>query len=126
MEHQIKTVIVDNEQNARDILEYLLKEIPGVEIMAKAGNVAEGLKAIARHSPELIFLDIEMPGEDGFSLINELKANNMVCDIIFVTTYNQYAIKAIKYAAFDYLLKPIDRKDLLMSVNRFAYISIFG
>ncbi|MCH8850316.1 MAG: response regulator, partial [Chloroflexi bacterium] len=73
------------------------------------------------YSPELIFLDIEMPDGDGFSLINKLKANNVFCDIIFVTAYNQYAIKAFKYAAFDYLLKPIDRQELLESIQRYRH-----
>ena len=119
MDNPIKTVIVDDEQQARDMLEHLLMEIPGVEIMAKAENVQEGLKAIRKYTPELIFLDIEMPGADGFTLLNDLKINQISCDIIFITAYNQYAIQAIKYAAFDYLLKPVDRNDLLQSIERY-------
>ncbi len=119
MNNPIRTVIVDDEQQARDMLERLLNEIPGVEIMAKAENVQEGMKAIQKYTPELIFLDIEMPGADGFALVNELKSNQIHCDIIFVTAHNQYAIQAIKQAAFDYLLKPVDRNDLLQSIERY-------
>ncbi len=119
MKIPVKTVIVDDEQQARDILADLLSEIPGVEVMAKAESVKEALKAVRKYAPEIIFLDIEMPGDDGFSLVNELCSNEISCDIIFVTAYNQYAIKAIKSAAFDYLLKPVDRNELFRSIERY-------
>lgn len=114
----IKAILIDDEKNALEVLEWQLKNhCPDVEVAALCTNVDEGVIAIIQQKPQLIFLDIEMPIKNGFEVLNAFKEPTF--DVIFTTAYNQFAIKAFKYAAFDYLLKPIDAEDLKESIERF-------
>jgi two-component system LytT family response regulator len=100
----IRVVIIDDEKPARKELAYLLERHGGIDILASCPNAEEGIEAINTHKPDLIFLDINMPGKDGFQLLEELERPPYV---IFVTAYDQFAIKAFEASAFDYLLKPV-------------------
>ncbi len=113
----ISTIIIDDEAKGRVALrEKILAYCPQIEILAEAANGQEALLLIQHHKPQLVFLDIEMPRMNGFEMLNELPEKNF--HIIFTTAYDQYAIKAIKYAAFDYLLKPIDIEELKTAVEK--------
>ncbi|GAB2823113.1 LytR/AlgR family response regulator transcription factor [Ferruginibacter profundus] len=113
----ISAIVIDDETKGRLALrEKLTAYCPQVEIVAEATNGQEALMLIQHHKPQLIFLDIEMPRMNGFEMLNELPEKNF--HIIFTTAYDQYAIKAIKYAAFDYLLKPIDIEELRTAVSK--------
>lgn len=113
----IKTIIIDDEQNNVDNLGILLQRYcPQVEIVATALNADNGEKIILQYNPDLVFLDIQMPGKSGFELLKSL--NNYSFEIIFVTAYDQYGIQAIKFAAIDYLLKPINIEELKNAVNK--------
>ena len=113
----INAIIIDDESKGRLALrEKLSAYCPQIQIMAEATNGQEALILIHHHKPQLIFLDIEMPRMNGFEMLNELPDKNF--HIIFTTAYDQYAIKAIKYAAFDYLLKPIDIEELRAAVTK--------
>ena len=113
----ITAVIIDDEANGRLVLREKLKLFcPEVEVLGEAENGKTGLDIIRQYHPELIFLDVEMPEMNGFELLNQL--NERTGHIIFTTAYNQYAIKAIKHAAFDYLLKPIDIEELKNTVKK--------
>ncbi len=113
----VSTIIIDDEAKGRSVLhELITRYCNNVEVVATASNGIEGLKAIKQFSPDCILLDIQMPRMDGFAMLNEME--NYPCEIIFVTAHNEYAIKAFKYAAFDYLLKPVDPKDLQEAFER--------
>jgi len=114
----INVILIDDEENCLSSLEILLTEYcPEVQIMDKCQSVKSGLTAIAQHPPDLIFLDIEMPVLNGFDLLEQIK--NLPVAVIFTTAYQHYAIKAIRYSALDYLLKPIDYKELIQAVHRY-------
>jgi two-component system, LytTR family, response regulator len=114
----IKAILIDDEKNALEVLEWQLKNhCPDIEVAALCTNADEAVIAIIQQKPQLIFLDIEMPIKNGFEVLNAFEEPTF--DVIFTTAYNQFAIKAIKYAAFDYLLKPIDAEDLKASIERF-------
>ena len=119
MPKKIKILIVDDEQEARDILENLLSEIDNVEIVAKAANVETGIESILQYSPDIVLLDVQMPKRNGFELIHEIRDFNLKPTIVFVTAYNEYAIDAIKHSAFDYLLKPVKHTDLQKTILRY-------
>lgn len=113
----IQAIIIDDEKDAQEVLQMMLaKHCPQVIVIACCSNAAEGIDAIKTHQPNLVFLDVEMPVQNGFDVLNAFTVKNF--NVIFTTAYNQFAIKAIKYAAFDYLLKPIDATDLKESINR--------
>ena len=113
----ITAIIIDDEPKGRLALrEKLLAYCPEVLILDEAANGQEALVLIKQHTPRLIFLDIEMPKMNAFEMLNALPEKNF--HIIFTTAYDQYAIKAIKYAAFDYLLKPIDIEELKTAVAK--------
>ena len=115
----IKTIIIDDEQNNVDNLYLLLQRYCSqVEIVATALNADDGEKIILQYNPDLVFLDIQMPGKSGFELLKSL--NNYSFEIIFVTAYDQYGIQAIKFAAIDYLLKPINIEELQHAVHKAA------
>ncbi len=114
-----KAIIVDDEKEARDILAALLSEYDQIEVISKEPDVNSALKSIIKHRPDVIFLDIEMPDKDGFDLVTELREETLQPTIIFVTAYNEHAIKAFKVAAFDYILKPIDKDELRNTITRF-------
>lgn len=113
----IKALIVEDEKNSQELLKELINEYcEGVEVVAIAGNVADGLAALKEHKPSLLFLDIELPDGDGFQVLE--KAENLNFDVIFTTAYDQYAMRAFKFAATDYLLKPVDIDELQSAVER--------
>lgn len=113
----LKAVIVEDEKNSQELLKELISEYcEGVEVVAIAGNVAEGLAALKEHKPNLLFLDIELPDGDGFQILEN--AEKLDFDVIFTTAYDQYAMKAFKFAATDYLLKPVDIDELQSAVER--------
>ena len=114
---KIKAIIVDDEEGARDVLEnLLLRFCTEVEIIAKCENVLKAVEIINQEQPDLVFLDIEMPNYSGFEIATFFKKINF--KIIFVTAYDQYAIKAFKVSAIDYLLKPVDIEHLKNAVSR--------
>ncbi|MCH8331218.1 MAG: response regulator transcription factor [Bacteroidetes bacterium] len=116
----LRTVIIDDEKKGRETLTNLVKEnCQNVEIAATAGSKDEGIAAINQHKPDFIFLDIEMPGGSGFKLLKEL--DDVKPPVIFVTAYDHYAIKAIKFSALDYILKPVDADELRNAVSRVGY-----
>jgi len=116
----IKVILIDDEENSLSSLEILLTEYcPEVQIMDKCQSVQTGLSAIANYQPDLIFLDIEMPVLNGFDLLESIK--NFPLAVIFTTAYQHYAIKAIRYSALDYLLKPIDYKELILAIHRYVH-----
>lgn len=113
----IKTIIIDDETRGRDTLKNLLhKYCDEVQLSGEAGSVLDGFKLINDEAPDLVFLDIEMPGHNGFDLLEMFKS--IPFKVIFTTAYDKYAIKAIKYSALDYLLKPIDIDELKSAVSR--------
>src|SRR5579864_9373827 len=114
----LRAVLVDDEQLARDELGYLLGQIGGVEIVGQAGNGLEALTAIDRLRPELVFLDVQMPGLTGFEVARRMLDTGGSSHIIFVTAYDQHAIEAFEVNAVDYLLKPVDPARLEVAVDR--------
>jgi len=115
--NKIKAILVDDEESARDVLENLLRRFcPEVELVSKCNNVEQAVEAIKIHQPNLVFLDIEMPNYAGYELVDFFTEINF--EIIFVTAYDQYAIKAFEVSAVDYLLKPIEIERLKESVAR--------
>lgn len=118
---KVQSIIIDDETKARDLLKAMLKEYcPEVEVLASCENLMEGIKAIKKHEPNLVFLDIEMPGYNGLEILDFFKEEEVNFSIIFTTAYNQFAIQAFKLSAVDYLLKPIEGEELENSVKRFA------
>lgn len=118
MEQIIKAIIVDDEQEAIDFLSDMLKDFNSINCIGKFQNVTDAVDYIIKNPVDLVFLDIDMPGKTGFDLLDDLKEKELNPEIIFVTAFNEYAIKAFKYAAFDYLPKPIDKDDLTQSLAR--------
>jgi two-component system, LytTR family, response regulator len=115
----LTVIIIDDEAKGRMALrEKLMTYCPQIKIVAEADNGQDALILIEKHKPQLIFLDIEMPRMNGFEMLNKVPDKNF--HIIFTTAYDQYAIKAIKYAAFDYLLKPIDIEELITAISKVA------
>lgn len=113
----LKSILVDDEVHCLDTLSILLGDYcPGVEVVEKCLSAKQGLAAIQKHDPSLVFLDIEMPSLTGFDMLQQLPVIPFA--IIFTTSYDQYAIKAIRFSAMDYLLKPIDPKELVAAVNK--------
>lgn len=115
MKKELKAIIVDDEEGARVILAaYLEDYCPEVVVLEECSNVPDAVIAINKHEPDIVFLDIEMPDYNGFELIKFFKKVDF--EIVFVTAYNQYAIRAFEVAAVDYLLKPLDIEQLQRAV----------
>lgn len=115
----ISTIIVDDEQLAREELSYLLKSVDDVEIVAQGSNGVEAVQLIREHNPELVFLDVQMPGLDGFQVIKKLvDKKHPLPQIVFATAFDQYAVRAFEVNAVDYLLKPFDKKRVAQSVEK--------
>jgi len=113
----LKAILVDDEEGARDVLaNLLLRFCPEVELVAKCTNVLEAVDEIKRLDPDVVFLDIEMPNYAGYEIVNFF--DEVKFDIVFVTAYDQYALRAFEIAAIDYLLKPIDIERLKLAVSR--------
>ena len=113
----LSAIIVDDENLARRGLAVRLRELPQVDVVAECANGQEALAAIAQHTPDLVFLDIQMPGMDGFQVVNELQGDAMPM-VVFVTAYDEYAVEAFRVHAVDYVLKPIDDDRLHEAVER--------
>ncbi|MGA8761781.1 MAG: response regulator [Candidatus Sulfotelmatobacter sp.] len=115
----LSAVIVDDEQLARDELAYLLKNAGDVDVVAQGKNGLEAVSLIKEHNPDLVFLDVQMPGLDGFGVIKKLLDKKIpLPKIVFATAFDQYAVKAFEVNAVDYLLKPFDKKRVAQSVQR--------
>jgi two-component system response regulator LytT len=130
----ISALIIDDEKLARDELKYLLDSLGGVDVVAQGGNGIEAVDLIEKHHPDLVFLDVQMPGQDGFAVVQRLmehsraKTANPVAgaeiaatplpQIVFATAYDQYAVRAFDVNAVDYLLKPFDRARVSEAVER--------
>lgn len=114
----IKAILIDDEKNALEMLEWQLENYcPQVQVCALCSSADEGITAIQQHVPQLVFLDIEMPHKNGFEVIYAFPEPSF--DVVFTTAYDQFAIKAFKFAALDYLLKPIDADELVDAVQRY-------
>ena len=114
----LKAVLVDDEQLARDELGYLLDRVGGVDVLGLAGNGVEALATIDRLRPDLVFLDVQMPGLTGFEVARRLLGSRAAPQIIFVPAYDPHAIEAFEVNAVDYLLKPVDQARLEVAVDR--------
>ncbi|MEO9511320.1 MAG: LytTR family DNA-binding domain-containing protein [Flavobacteriaceae bacterium] len=113
----LRSILVDDEIHNLENLEHLIKNhCPMVSVIAKAASVDEAILLISTHRPDLVFLDIEMPHKNGFDLLDEVSEIDF--EVIFVTAYDQYALKAVKSCALDYLLKPINTFELVSAVNK--------
>jgi two-component system LytT family response regulator len=113
----LRTLIIDDEKPVRESLQELLHaNCPNVKLVGHADSVRSGVAAIFEHHPDLILLDIKMADGTGFDLLEQVEPAG--CKVIFITAYNEYAIKAIKFSALDYLLKPVDSAELIEAVNR--------
>ncbi|MBC7508596.1 MAG: response regulator [Ferruginibacter sp.] len=110
-----RAIIIDDERLARNELKKLLLEFPDVEVIDEAANAAEGIEKIDALSPDLIFLDIQMPGKTGFDMLTEL---DKAPHVIFTTAYDEYALKAFDVNALDYLMKPIEPKRLADALQK--------
>lgn len=120
-EHTIKVLLVDDEKPVRSALRELLnRNFPNIVVVGEAGSVPEAVREIHQHNPDLIFLDIEMPGYSGLQLLEFFNAQQVTFDIVFVTAFNEYAIQAFKISAFDYLLKPVNTDDLKETLARYT------
>jgi two-component system LytT family response regulator len=113
----LKAIIVEDEKASRETLKaYLQKYCPEVQLVAEADSVKSGLKEIAQHKPDLLFLDVEMPYGNAFDLLDQVEDQNF--ETIFVTAYDHYAMKALNFSASYYLLKPVDIDELVKAVGR--------
>ncbi|GAB4419240.1 MAG: LytTR family DNA-binding domain-containing protein [Bacteroidia bacterium] len=113
----LNALIVEDEKNSQELLKELINEYcEGVEVVAIAGSVADALDALHTHKPDLVLLDIELPDGDGFQVLEKSEYRGF--DLIFTTAYNQYAMRAFKFSATDYLLKPVDIEELQAAVGR--------
>ncbi len=113
---ELKALIVEDEANSREILRnYLSKYCKGVKLLGEASNIAEGLELIKKHTPDLVFLDVEMPFGNAFDLLDQVP--NRSFETVFVTAYNQYAMDAVNNHAAYYLMKPINIDELIKAVN---------
>ncbi|WP_338874854.1 LytTR family DNA-binding domain-containing protein [Spirosoma sp. SC4-14] len=110
-------ILVDDEKHCRDVLALLLaKYCPTVDLLAPCADGRAGLEAIERYRPDLVFLDIEMPGMSGFDMLAACRFTSF--RVIFTTAYNEYAIQAIRHNALDYILKPVDKDELVQAVSK--------
>ena len=114
----LRTVVVDDEQLAREELCFLLQQLPGVEVVAQAGDGPEALTVIAEQSPDLVMLDVQMPGLTGFEVARRLLQSEVDSHLVFVTAYDRHAIEAFDVNAVDYLLKPVEMTRLVTAVER--------
>src|SRR5271169_3984721 len=127
----LSALIIDDEQLARDELKYLLDSVGGVDVVAQGTNGIEAVDLIEEHHPDLVFLDVQMPGLDGFAVLQRLKERHEarararqgtedepLPQVVFATAYDQYAVRAFDVNAVDYLLKPFDRSRVEQAVER--------
>jgi two-component system LytT family response regulator/two-component system response regulator LytT len=115
----IPTVVADDEAPALDELVFLLREFPEIDVVSTASNGLEAVEAIERHEPDLVLLDVQMPGLDGLGVINRIRADKApMPSFVLCTAYDQYALEAFRLEVMDYLLKPVDRDRLGLTVER--------
>jgi len=114
----LRTVVVDDEQLAREELCFLLGQVGGVDVVAQAGNGLEALRVIEEQTPDLVMLDVQMPGLTGFEVARRLLDTGIASQVVFVTAYDQHAIEAFEVNAVDYLLKPVEAERLETTVER--------
>ena len=115
----MRAIIIDDERLARAELRKLLQDFPEVEVIDEAANAEEGINKIETQNPDLIFLDIQMPGRSGFDMLSSLEKSP---NVIFTTAYDEYALKAFEVNALDYLLKPVEPKRLADAIQKLHYI----
>lgn len=113
----LRTIIIDDEKHQRENIRMILNNhCSGIEVVAEGGSALEGMALLVKHNPDVIFLDVEMPGGTGFDLLNSIEI--LAAEVIFITAYGNHMQKAFKVNAFDYLVKPIDIEELITTVNR--------
>ena len=116
----IRLLIIDDQQEARNLMMAFLRDYYSIEIVGEASNVDEAIRLTVEQKPDLVLLDVQMPGKDGFAYVEELKAYRLLPGIIFVSAFEDYALRAIKSAAFDYLIKPIEKYELIAAIDRYS------
>jgi len=115
----LRALIIDDEPLARQELQYLLEHAGGVDVLAQGTNGIEAVELIRTHRPDVVFLDVQMPGLDGFGVLKKLLDRKFpLPQVVFATAYNQYAVRAFEVNAVDYLLKPFDRKRVLQTIEK--------
>ncbi len=114
----LRALVVDDEQLARDELCFQLEQQGGVEILGQAGNGIEAIEAIERLKPDVVFLDVQMPGLSGFEVARQVLGRQLKCQVVFVTAFDQHAIEAFAVNAVDYLLKPVEPERLEQALQR--------
>jgi two-component system LytT family response regulator len=116
---RIRTIIIDDEQEARDVMQALVRKIPEIQLIDTCNGAEAGLDSILRNKPDLVFTDIKMPRKSGLEMVRELSEKQAMTTVVFVTAFDEYAIQAIRLAAFDFLLKPVDPDELHQVIRRF-------
>ena len=117
MNSKLKAAIIDDEQDAVEFISSIIGEYcDSLEVVGKGYNIFQGIQIIKEKKPDLVFLDVEMPNGTGFDLLNQFPEKDF--DVVFITAFNHYAIKAIKFSAVDYILKPININEFIEAVNR--------
>src|SRR5690348_2863303 len=119
----MKAIIIDDERLARTELRKLLQDFPEIEVVDEASNAEEGIQKIENHNPDLVFLDIQMPGKTGFDMLSEL---DHAPQVIFTTAYDEYALKAFEVNALDYLLKPVEPRRLADAMEKLRRVQNGG
>jgi two-component system, LytTR family, response regulator LytT len=115
----LTALIIDDEPLARQELQYLLERVGGVEVLALGTNGIEAVELIRTHKPDVVFLDVQMPGLDGFAVLKKLLDRKVpMPQVVFATAFNQYAVRAFEVNAIDYLLKPFDRKRVMQTIEK--------
>src|SRR6476660_1657695 len=115
----INTLIVDDEKPAREELAFLLKSFPEIHLLAQGKNGLDAVNLIKEHSPDLVFLDVQMPGLDGFGVLQKLAERKMkIPHVVFATAFDHYAVQAFDVNAVDYVLKPFDKARIAKSIQR--------
>jgi two-component system LytT family response regulator len=116
---KVRCILVDDEIEGLDILEFLLSQIEGVEVLSKVDNPQIVISELLEYEPDIVFLDINMPKKSGLDLLKEINNLRLDISVIFVTAFDQYIFDALKNSAFDYLVKPVDREELNTTIQRF-------
>jgi len=115
----LTALIIDDEPLARQELLYLLQSVEGVEVLAQGSNGIEAVELVRAHKPDVVFLDVQMPGLDGFAVLKKLLDKKLdLPQVVFATAFDQYAVRAFEVNAVDYLLKPFDRKRVLKTIEK--------
>lgn len=122
-EKYFKVLIVDDESEARGLLRYLLSSLNSVKVIGEAENAEKALYLLVEHSPNLIFLDINMPGKTGVDLVHLMRGKNINVPVVFISAHSEYAIEAIRNEVYDFLLKPVDKIDLQKIVSKYQRLN---